>query len=664
LVAGLTLAWWVGCGGAPEPIAVPIGPLHRLSGYEYDRSLSDLLGTRVEASASFAIDDPSGVFDNASDRQSDGEVVVDQFVTAAREPVRAALAPLPDEVSIPALGLGISEGWPLLIAETGSVWWAIGSSTVERVSVEVPFDGRWTVELALTRYITWLDTVGEVAKLPPVVRLRDLASGTSAMVVIERQDFVAPDRVGFTLDLPAGPRDLEIEVETTGWFGPLVRSLELRGVAADPADRETAARRQLLACPGSEAGTAACAGEVLARVGRRAWRRPLTPSEIGERVALVESELAAGASFEVALGLGLVGVLASPNFLFLVEADPPGTSPWRWLDPWEVAGRLALFLWSSAPDDALLDCAAAGGLQRDDDGPCGLDAAVARMLADPRADSLVDGFGLQWLGADDVWTATRSADLYPSFSPELAASMVGETRAVLAELLRDGRPVRDLLTQRWTFIDPVLAEHYGVPAPASGFARYVWPAGAPAGVLRHASVLTATSQASRTSPVKRGVYVTERLLCDPPDPPPAVLPPLDEDLDPREALDAHKKPGCVECHAHFEPYGLALEGWDAIGRPREVWPDGTPVRSSVELLDGAVISGLEDVAAVVSEGDAVARCFGEHLAAWALARTWDDAMAPALEPVHAEVGSAASFRDYVVAVARSDLFLRRARAAP
>lgn len=664
MVGGLMLASWVGCVEAPEPLAVPVAPVHRLSGREFDRSMSDLLGLEVRASASFAIDDPSGVFDNASDRQSDGEVVVDQHVAAARDAVQAALALRPDAVDVPAVDLGVSEGWPLLIAETGSVWWAIGASTVQQVTVEVPFDGTWSVELAVTRYITWLDTVGEVAKLPPMVRLRDVETGTAALVVIERQDFVAPDRVGFTLDLPAGPRVLEIEVETTGWYGPLLRAVELRGVADDPSARETDARRSLLACPRSPPGTEACAGEILGRVGRRAWRRPLLPGELGDRVALVGSELGAGAPFEVALGLGLEAVVSSPNFLFVVEADPPGTSPQRWLEPYEVAGRLALFLWSSVPDDALLDCAAAGGLRRDDDGPCGLGAAIDRMLADPRADALVDGFGLQWLGADDVWTATRSTEAYPTFGPTLAASMVGETRAVLSELLRDGRPVRDLLSQPWTYVDPVLAAHYGVPAPTSGFARYVWPEGAPAGVLRHASILTATSQASRTSPVKRGVYITERLLCDPPDPPPAVLPPLDETLDPREALDAHKKPGCVECHAHFEPYGLALEGWDAIGRPREVWPDGTPVRTSAELPDGAVIASLTDVAAAVGQGDALRRCFGQHLAAWALARTWDDSLAPALEPVHAEVGPDASFRDYVVAVARSDLFLRRARVSP
>jgi hypothetical protein len=371
--------------------------------------------------------------------------------------------------------------------------------------------------------------------------------------------------------------------------------------------------------------------------------------------------------------LALQGALVSPQFLFVGEEasqpasdDKPAKSAGdeiviTELDDYQLASRLSYFLWSTMPDEPLLKHAAAGTL-RDN-----LDAQLDRLLASPRADELIRSFGEQWLQVRGVEAMERDKQQFPDFDAELADAFREETYLLLREVVRNNRPLTELVAADYTFVNRRLAEHYGLPAPAGeGFQRVDLPPERRAGVLAHGSVLAVTSHEDRTSPVLRGKWVLGQLLADAPPPPPPGLPALPEPVGQhageslRQRLEIHRaNPSCAVCHDRMDPLGLAMENFDAVGRWREF--DGeNKIDSSGELPDGRKIAGpagLRDV--LLADFARVRRCLAEKLLVYALGRGLEPTDACAIAHIVAETESGGdTFAAMVRGVVHSAPFLQ------
>jgi Protein of unknown function (DUF1592)/Protein of unknown function (DUF1588)/Protein of unknown function (DUF1595)/Protein of unknown function (DUF1585)/Protein of unknown function (DUF1587) len=397
---------------------------------------------------------------------------------------------------------------------------------------------------------------------------------------------------------------------------------DLVGSALAPTNAEGRAR--LLTCDFSGANELPCARQLLERFGRKAWRRALSTEEVDRLLAVVQASRAAGDGFEVALGVGLQAVLTSPNFLFRVEANPAlGVLNAHLVSPYELATRLSYFLWSTTPDEALLAAADAGTLQD----PAELERQARRMLADPRAQALVDNFGGQWLRTRQLPLAQPSPQLFPSFTAnQLAQAMATETSLVFAELLQGERSMLDLLDADFTYVNAALAAHYGLPGSfdANRFTRVTLPPGGNRrGLLTHAGILTLNSTPTRNSTVKRGKWVLDRLLCQEPPPPPANIPqlpsgPTSGSL--RQRMEQHvSDPVCAACHGKMDPIGFALEHYDAIGAWRAT--DGEyAIDARGTLPDGRSFNGAIELGRTLKEDPDLPACLVRHVFTYAMGR--------------------------------------------
>ena len=366
-------------------------------------------------------------------------------------------------------------------------------------------------------------------------------------------------------------------------------------VAADA----TPSRERIFTCtprdPSPEA-EAACAADILGTLARRAFRRPIRSDDIDALMAFYDAGQARG-GFEAGIEFALRAILVDPEFLFRIEVDPAGTppgAPYR-ISDLELASRLSFFLWSSIPDDELLALAEAGTLRE----PGVLRAEVRRMLDDPKSGALVDNFAGQWLFLRNMRSVKPDPIAFPEFDGNLREAFSRETELWFESQVREDRSVLDVLTSDYTFVNERLAEHYGIPGVRGNhFRRVRLPDDTRRGILGQGSVLTATSYANRTSPVKRGVWVLENLLGAPPPPPPADVPGLEDSesvADPsnpesrprsvRERMERHRTdPVCASCHVRMDPLGFALEEFDAVGGYREL---------PVEQTSGTLPSGRE-----------------------------------------------------------------------
>lgn len=422
------------------------------------------------------------------------------------------------------------------------------------------------------------------------------------------------------------------------------------------------------------------AAKVFARFLPKAFRRPVTQPEIDRYAALVKKQRAAGLDPLEALKVGLSAVLCSPHFLYLVEAPPPGTARGGYtLNDHELASRLSHFLWSTMPDDELFAAARVGTLKD----PAELDRQVTRMLADPRSKALSEGFARQWLGLDKLATAMPEPKLFPRYGEDLRDASRAETLAVFREVLTKNLPLTEFLDSRWTFLNEKLAEHYGLPPVAGRVLRRVeLPDSRRGGLLTHASVLTLTSEATRTAPVIRGAYVLDRLFNRPPPPPPpgvaGLIPDARQAKSVREHLSIHRAdPLCAGCHAKFDGYGLALENFDATGAWRAEESAHEDPSKPIERPDGHKlpvypIDGKADVNGTPIDGvaglkkhllarkDDFARGLAERLTVYAAGRGLTAADRPHLDDV---VKTAAAdgykMQALVRAVVRSPAFRTR-----
>ncbi len=368
---------------------------------------------------------------------------------------------------------------------------------------------------------------------------------------------------------------------------------------------------------------AGCDRKIVAAMARRAFRRPVTQQEIAPYLKLIALTQKQGGTFADGIATAIEGLMVSPDFLFRVEKNPPVSADSVPVTPTELASRLSYFLWSSMPDEELLRASEAGTLRK----PEVLEAQVRRMLKDPKANALVENFAGQWLELRRLESAVPDRDKFPQFEEYLRISMRKESELFFGNIMRQDRSVLEMLDAKYTFLNQRLAEFYGIKTVKGPEFRQVDLTGTHrGGILTQASVLTASSYATRTSPVLRGKWVLENLLNAPPPPPPPNVPPLEEakagtSASLRQVMEAHRANAlCASCHSKMDPLGFGLENYNAIGEWRD--QDGKfPIDSSGVLPDGRTFKGPEELKAILlSNKAAFADCITEKMLTYALGR--------------------------------------------
>jgi hypothetical protein len=415
-----------------------------------------------------------------------------------------------------------------------------------------------------------------------------------------------------------------------------------------------------------------CATEILSTVARRAFRRPVTKVDLEAPLALYREERAAGGDFEAGIRAGLARILTSPAFLFRSEQDPaalPAGAAHRITDL-ELASRLSFFLWSSIPDDELLNLAIARRLRA----PGVLEAQVRRMIADARADALMTAFTGQWLQLRNLDKVTPDILLFPDFDDNVRQALRRETELFFSSIVRENRSALGLLDADYTFVNERLARHYGIPGVYGSRFRRVHVADPNRrGLLGHGSILSMTAVATRTSPVLRGKYIISNLLNTPPLPPPAVVPDLEESVQKdrpstvREQLERHRaNPVCGSCHRNIDPVGFALENFDAVGQWRHTTREGLAIDAAGLLADGTKVDGPVALRnAMLARPDVFVGTIAEKLLIYALGR----GLEPVDMPVVRGVVRNAAARNYamqslVLGIVRSDPFQMRTKLPP
>ena len=661
-------------------------PLHRLNRTEYQNAIRDLLALDVDAAALVPADDQSYGFDNIAGVLKVSPTLLERYMNAARQVSRLAVGASP--MAPAGETFRIVSDLSQYQHQDGLPFGTRGGLSVE---YNFPRDGEYEIELALLDLFAGapirephqleVSVDGErvrVFRLAPVdpdsdqgaayntgpedLRVRvPVAAGprTVTAAFIKKTDALA-ESVRQPFDRPHGEGDYLL-------YQPHLGTLTITGPFDATGVEDTPTRRRIFVCrPANAAEEAPCARQILASLARRAYRRPVTGRDLLPLVSFYDEGRLAG-GFEAGIERALRALLVSPDFLFRVVSDPAGAepgTPYR-LSDLELASRISFFLWSSLPDDELLEAAEGGGLQD----PAVVEAQVRRMLADPRSEALAANFAGQWLRLRNISGALPSDVLFPDFGESLRQDFVRETELFFDSILREGRSVIDLLTADHTFLNERLARHYGVPGVyGSDFRRVSLGDGNRRGLLGQGSILTVTSYPDRTSPVGRGKWVLENVLGTPPPPPPPNVPELEpaEDtgrvLAMRERMEQHREnPVCASCHRVMDPLGLALENFDAIGRWRGHMPGGTAIDASGTMPDGTAFDGPSELRGLlVRDREQFATVVTEKLLIYALGRGIEYYDAPAVRQIVR--GSATD--DYglasiVVGVVRSTPFRMR-----
>ena len=635
---------------------------HRLSRTEYRNAVRDLFALHVDVDDLLPADDTSYGFDNIAGVLGVSPTLMERYLSAARKISRLAVAsPVPSptaETFRVASDLGQDrrmEGLPFgtrggtvvdyNFPEDAEYIFEIlpdGPLRIEPHDLEVTIDGE---RIALL-------TVG---KAPDPNDARGLYTPQIETLEVRAPVTAGPHAVGVaflrkTSAEPEGIRKLYLRPFTGEGSGgdsryqPYVESVTIAGPYESSGARPvegTPSRERIFTCRparGEAAEETACARDILSAIARRAYRRPVTDEDVERLLTFYDRGRAAG-SFDTGIEMALRRLLVSPEFLFRVERDPEGVvagEAYRVSDL-ELASRLSFFLWSSVPDEELLEAAERGELSDAEV----FEAQVERMLADPRSEALVGNFAGQWLTLRNAAAVQPDEDEFPDFGEGLRRAFRRETELLFGSILREDRSTLDLLAADYTFVNERLARHYGIPnVRGSHFRRVALEDEARGGLLGHGSILTVTSYANRTSPVNRGKWVLENILGTPPPPPPPDVPDLEtaeegQALSMREAMEQHRaNPVCASCHRLMDPVGLSLENFDAIGR----WRDRSETRGAIdatgELPDGTPFDGPSGLkAALLSHPDRFVTTVTEKLMTYALGRGVEYYDAPAVRAI-------------------------------
>jgi hypothetical protein len=654
---------------------------HRLNRTEYQHAVRDLLALDIDASALLPGDDAAYGFDNVADVLSISPARLDSYLSAARRISRLALGdisarPETSNYTFSKLLLQEDQHEDLPFGSRGGVavshYFPLDAEYVLRIRFdgpaaaadrfEVRIDGARVAEMAPRGRAS-----GDTSDVGSVdVRLTVKAGRHSVGIALLKRMLAAEGR--FPAYFPWG--NSGVFATTTGARQYLrVDSMEVDGPYRATGTGDTASRRQILLCqPSGAADEEPCARRILGALARRAYRRPATKSDVDGLLTFYRSARKGGADFESGIRAALERLLVDLDFLYRAEIDPPGRSgaPYRLTDL-ELASRLSFFIWSSIPDEALLQAAERGRL-RD---PAVFEQQVRRMLRDDRSRALVDSFAGQWLYQRNLRIVSPDLYEFPDWDENLRLAMVRETGMFLDSQIRGDRSVRELLSADYTFVNERLARHYGIPnVYGSHFRRVPLPESRRAGLLGHASLLTVTSYPNRTSPVVRGKWLLENLLGAPPPSPPPDIPDLPEvkrgeaPRSMRARMEEHRKnPSCASCHAVMDPLGLALENFDAIGRFRSE-EGGVPVDALGALPDGRSIDGargLRDLLLGARREDYI-RTVVEKLFTYAIGRGVEYYDRPAIRRVVRDAaGADYRWSSIVVGITKSDAFQMRTR---
>ncbi len=673
-------------------------PFHRLNRAEYRNAVRDLLALDVDVAALLPADDAGYGFDNIAGVLRISQSQLEQYLAAARKISREALG---RELPAPAVTeYRVAETQPQYDHLEGLPFGTRGGLLVRH---HFPRDGTYEIAVDLLCRIQGEcdGSVGfadrhelEVAIDGERVALFTLEPRAAFRPHAERTWRVrlpvaaGPHEVGVAfLKLPS-IREADSRVErflkphyVTGVVGepsqmiyqPFVDRVTVAGPFDSAGAGDTPSRRAILTCrPATAADEAACAEAILSRLMRRAFRRPVTAADVAALMPAYRVGREVGGHFEGGLEAALRRLLVSPEFLFRIEHDPAGIAPatnYRVSDL-ELASRLSFFLWSSIPDDALLDAAARGDLSR----PDVYRREVRRMLADARVTELVRNFAGQWLQLRNLDAVEMDWALFPNFDDGVLLGFRRETELFVESVLRENHGVLALLTADYTFLNERLARHYGVPGVyGDRFRRVAVSDPRRQGLLGHGSVLTVTSRPNRTSPVLRGKWILANLLGAPPADPPADVPALEEDAvgnhsradTVRARLAQHRRnPVCAGCHAQIDPPGFALENFDAVGRWREVDDRFRPIDASGTLPDGTAFDGVVGFRnALASDPERFVTNVTEKLLTYALGRGLEPYDLPAVRRIVRDAAPDYRLQDVLLGIADSVPFQMRRSAA-
>jgi mono/diheme cytochrome c family protein len=594
--------------------------MHRLNRTEYGNAIRDLLSLEINVAELLPADDESNGFDNIADVLKLSPSLLEQYLSASKKISSLAVG----SPSLPAVTQRYAMP-PDISQEDHIDGLPLGTRGGMLIRHNFPLDGQYDFRVFLLRNI-----VGYMKGLEWPHQLEITIDGERVFMAqvggdednkMSDANFAAAadtidNRLKTRISVKAGPHDVGVafirknsaeydepleahtrDHDLQNMNGiPLIEHMDVTGPYDPTGPGDTPSRRRIFTCrPANAVDESVCAAKIISTLARRAYRQPVSNADVDFLMSFYQSGRKEG-TFEGGIERALSFLLTSPKFLFRTESDPAGATPggvYR-VNDLELASRLSFFLWSSIPDDELLNVAGQGKLKD----PAILDQQVKRMIADPKSDALVRNFAGQWLYLRNLPSSKPDGHEFPNFDDNLRQAFRRETELFFDSIMRENRSVLDLLNANYTFVNGRLAQHYGIPnIYGSHFRRVTLKDQNRMGLIGQGSILTVTSYPNRTSPVLRGKWILENILGTPPPPPPPNVPPLKENDDNskpksvRELMEEHRKnPACAGCHAVMDPLGFSLENFDGIGEWRSKDQSG-PIDASGQLADGTKVEG-------------------------------------------------------------------------
>jgi mono/diheme cytochrome c family protein len=633
--------------------------LRHLNRTEYQNSIRDLLALDIDAGSFLPADESGHGFDNVIVGDL-SPTLLDRYISASQKISRLAVGTTQSSLQSDIISLPAD-----LTQENHLPGLPIGTRGGILTPYTFPQDGEYEIQALLARNLEGnVSGLREARPHQLVVLLDREPVKTFTIQKLPTSDDTSFDRdLKVRVNVSAGPHNIGVTFvqEGSSLIGtvrqptesryndrryprtaPALNQVSVTGPYAPKGAGDTPSRRRLFVCRPTgkdKAEEEKCAGTILSTVMRRAYRRPVAKSEVDESMVFDRKGRAAG-DFDGGIATALSAVLSNPAFLFRVESDPknvPAGGVYR-LSDLDLASRLSFFLWSSIPDDELLDVAVRGKLSQPEE----LDKQVRRMLADHRSFNLATNFAGQWLRLRNIDAVVPSASLFRDFDDNLRQAFRQETELFFDSVLREDRSVLTFIKADYTYLNERLAKHYGIPdVYGSRFRRVTLaPDSRRGGLLRQGSVLSVTSYATRTSPVLRGVLVLKNILGAPPPPPPPNVPALDEstvtaNLSMRQRMAVHRKSAvCASCHNTIDPVGFALESYNAVGQWRDFDNDGQPVDSSGAAPGGSEFKGIDGLEnALLARPELFVTSLTENLMTFALGRGVEYYDAPATRKI-------------------------------
>src|SRR5579871_3411857 len=663
----------------PNPGRVPV---HRLNRAEYANAIRDLLDLNIDGKSLLPADDSDQEgFDNIASVLSVSPVLLENYLSAARTVSRLAIG----DPTLPA-GIETVKYSKLLPQDDRMEDLPFGSQGGGLIRHYFPLDGEYTVRVRLRRqYYEYIVGMGEPHQVDirlDGVRLKRFTVGGEAKGLTMPESFAgntqgspgfevymhtADDGLEVRVPVKAGEHEVGVSFVRRYWEqegvqqppqigfarttneyyhgNPGVEFVMIGGPYGAVSHADSPTRRKIFVCtPNTPAAEEPCARKILSALATRAYRRPVTDVDLNTLLEFYRSGRAEK-DFDTGIQQGLERILAAPSFLFRVEAVPADVAPnapYR-LSDLDLGSRLSFFLWSSVPDDELLNLASRGRLKD----PKVLEQQVQRMLHDQRSQALVDGFANRWLGLSKLAGLLPDTDLYREFDEGLRDAMAQETRTFIASQLRENRSVVDLITANYSYLNERLAKHYGVPDIYGPRLRRVeFTDGVRGGLLGQASILAITSYPNRTSVTLRGRWLLATLLGAPPPPPPPDVPVLKEagqDGQPRslrQRMELHRQSAvCASCHVRMDPLGFSLENFDALGKWR-TQSDGALIDAAASMPDGTRFEGIKGLRALIgSHSEDFVRTFTEKLLAYAIGRGIESSDYPTIRKIARDAAS-------------------------